>query len=71
MENEKPLDAHALAEEICRELRSQGLALSSGENRSDTMLQQNDQKSLTGSNISQKQKKSPEIFRFQNFSWSE
>jgi hypothetical protein len=28
-ENEKPLDAHALAEEICRELRSQGLALSS------------------------------------------
>ena len=29
MENEKPLDAHALAEEICRELRSQGLALSS------------------------------------------
>ena len=28
MENEKPLDAHALAEEICRELRSQGLALS-------------------------------------------
>ena len=27
MENEKPLDAHALAEEICRELRSQGLAL--------------------------------------------
>ena len=29
MTNEKPLDAHALAEEICRELRSQGLALSS------------------------------------------
>ena len=29
MENEKPLNAHALAEEICRELRSQGLALSS------------------------------------------
>ena len=29
MENEKPLDAHALAEEICRELHSQGLALSS------------------------------------------
>ena len=29
MENEKPLDTHALAEEICRELRSQGLALSS------------------------------------------
>ena len=29
MENEKSLDAHALAEEICRELRSQGLALSS------------------------------------------
>ena len=27
MENEKPLDVHALAEEICRELRSQGLAL--------------------------------------------
>ena len=29
MENEKPLDAHALAEEICRELCSQGLFLSS------------------------------------------
>ena len=29
MTNEKPLDAHTLAEEICRELRSQGLALSS------------------------------------------
>ena len=29
MENEKPLDAHTLAEEICREQRSQGLALSS------------------------------------------
>jgi len=29
MENEKSLDAHALAEEICRELRSQGLVLSS------------------------------------------
>ena len=29
MENEKPLDAHALAEEICRELRSQGCVLSS------------------------------------------
>ncbi len=27
MENEKPLDVHAVAEEICRELRSQGLAL--------------------------------------------
>ena len=34
MENEKPLDAHALAEEICRELRSQGLALSSEGNHS-------------------------------------
>ena len=32
MTNEKPLDAHALAEEICRELRSQGLALSSDGN---------------------------------------
>ena len=32
MENEKPLDAHSLAEEICRELRSQGLALSSAGN---------------------------------------
>ena len=31
MTNEKPLDAHALAEEICRELRSQGLAESSVE----------------------------------------
>ena len=36
MENEKPPDAHALAEEICRELRSQGLALSSMENRSES-----------------------------------
>ena len=36
MENEKPLDAHALAEEICRELRSQGLALSSEGNRSES-----------------------------------
>lgn len=36
MENEKPLDAHALAEEICRELRSQGLALPSMENRSES-----------------------------------
>ena len=36
MENEKPLDAHALAEEICRELRSQGLALSSEGSSSDT-----------------------------------
>ena len=35
-ENEKPLDAHTLAEEICRELRSQGLALSSMENRSES-----------------------------------
>jgi len=34
MENEKPLDAHALAEEICRELRSQGHALSSEGNPS-------------------------------------
>jgi hypothetical protein len=30
MENEKPLDAHALAEEICRELRTQRLVLPSG-----------------------------------------
>ena len=36
MENEKPLDAHALAEEICRELRSQGLALSSEGNSSES-----------------------------------
>ena len=36
MENEKPLDAHALAEEICRELRSQGLALSSEGNPSES-----------------------------------
>ena len=36
MENEKPLDAHALAEEICRELRSQGLALSSMGNPLDS-----------------------------------
>ena len=35
MENEKPLNAHALAEEICRELRSQGLALSSEGNPSE------------------------------------
>ena len=36
MTNEKPLDAHELAEEICRELRSQGLALSSEGNRSES-----------------------------------
>ena len=36
MENEKPLDAHALAEEICRELRSQGLALFSEGNSSES-----------------------------------
>ena len=36
MENEKPLDTHALAEEICRELRSQGLALSSEGNPSES-----------------------------------
>ena len=36
MENEKSLDAHALAEEICRELRSQGLALSSEGNPSES-----------------------------------
>ena len=36
MENEKPLDVHALAEEICRELRSQGLALSSEGNPSES-----------------------------------
>ena len=36
MENEKPLDAHALAEEICRELRSQGLALPSEGNPSES-----------------------------------
>ena len=36
MENEKPLDAHALAEEICRELHSQGLALSSEGNPSES-----------------------------------
>ena len=36
MENEKPLNAHALAEEICRELRSQGLSLSSMENHSES-----------------------------------
>ena len=36
MTNEKPLDAHALAEEICRELRSQGLALSSEGNPSES-----------------------------------
>ena len=39
MENEKPLDAHALAEEICRELRSQGLALSSEGNPSETSVE--------------------------------
>ena len=36
MTNEKPLDAHALAEEICRELLSQGLALSSEGNPSES-----------------------------------
>ena len=36
MENEKPLDAHVLAEEICRELRSQGLALSSEGNLTES-----------------------------------
>jgi hypothetical protein len=39
MENEKPLDAHALAEEICRELRSQGLALSSEESSSESSVE--------------------------------
>ena len=39
MENEKPLDAHALAEEICRELRSQGLALSSEGNPSESSVE--------------------------------
>ena len=39
MENEKPLDAHALAKEICRELRSQGLALSSEGNPSESSVE--------------------------------
>ena len=39
MENEKPLDAHALAEEICRELRSQGLALPSEGNQSESSVE--------------------------------
>ena len=39
MENEKPLDTHALAEEICRELRSQGLALSSEGNPSESSVE--------------------------------
>ena len=39
MTNEKPLDAHALAEEICRELRSQGLALSSEGNPSESSVE--------------------------------
>ena len=39
MENEKPLDAHALAEEICRELRSQGLALSSEGSSSESSVE--------------------------------
>ena len=39
MENEKPLDAHALAEEICRELRSQGLAMSSEGNPSESSVE--------------------------------
>ena len=39
MTNEKPLDAHALAEEICRELRSQGLALSSEESSSESSVE--------------------------------
>lgn len=39
MENEKPLDAHTLAEEICRELRSQGLALSSEGNPSESSVE--------------------------------
>ena len=39
MENEKPLDAHALAEEIYRELRSQGLVLSSEGNRSESSVE--------------------------------
>jgi hypothetical protein len=39
MENEKPLDAHTLAEEICRELRRQGLALSSEESSSESSVE--------------------------------
>ena len=39
MENEKPLDVHALAEEICRELRSQGLALSSEGSSSESSVE--------------------------------
>ena len=39
MENEKSLDAHALAEEICRELRNQGLALSSEGNPSKSSVE--------------------------------
>ena len=39
MENEKPLDAQALAEEICRELRSQGLALSSEGSSSESSVE--------------------------------
>ena len=39
MTNEKPLDAHALAEEICRELRSHGLALSSEGNPSESSVE--------------------------------
>ena len=39
MENEKPLDAHALAEEICRELRSQGLVLSSEGSSSESSVE--------------------------------
>ena len=39
MENEKPLDAHALAEEIYRKLRSQGLALSSEGNPSESSVE--------------------------------
>ena len=39
MENEKPLDAHALAEEICRELRSQELVLSSEGNPSESSVE--------------------------------
>ena len=39
MENEKPLDAHALAEEICWEVRSQGLALSSEGSSSESSVE--------------------------------
>ena len=39
MENEKPLDANALAKEICRELRSQALALSSEGNPSESSVE--------------------------------